>query len=129
MSQFAANELIERERARITKSAVSPRPIAWISTRGENGTDNLAPYSSYNYVSSNHPVVLFNSPNADHGGLKDSPRNALDTGEFAVNIVTQLQLEQMDATSGSFPAGESEFNSADTTINHIILYIINIVNR
>ncbi|MFC6989438.1 flavin reductase family protein [Haloplanus sp. GCM10025708] len=105
--------LTERERARIVKSAVSPRPIAWISTRSVDGVDNLAPYSSYNYVSSSEPVVLFNSPNEDHGGLKDTARNAVETGEFAVNVVTEELLERMDRTSASAPPGESEFDLAD----------------
>lgn len=111
MPEFDESELTERENARIVKSAVSPRPIAWISTVDERGADNLAPYSSYNYVSSARPVVLFNSPNAAHGGLKDTARNALDTGEFAVNVVTESNLERMDHTSESVSSGESEFDS------------------
>lgn len=111
MPEFDESELTDRENARIVKSAVTPRPIAWISTASQDGTDNLAPYSSYNYVSSAEPVVLFNSPNAAHGGLKDTAQNALDTGEFAVNVVTEPHLERMDHTSESVPAGESEFDA------------------
>ncbi|MFB6121932.1 MAG: flavin reductase family protein [Haloferacaceae archaeon] len=112
MAEYERTALTERERARIVKSAVSPRPIAWISTRSEDGVDNLAPYSSYNYVSSSEPVVLFNSPNEDHGGLKDTARNAVETGEFAVNVVTEDLLERMDHTSASAPPDESEFDLA-----------------
>lgn len=112
MTHSDVDDLTERERARIVKSAVSPRPIAWISTRGPNGADNLAPYSSYNYVSSKNPVVLFNSPNADHGGLKDTARNALDAGEFAVNVATEPTLEAVDATADSLSPGDSEFDAA-----------------
>lgn len=104
-----------RESARIIKSAVSPRPIAWVSTTGENGVDNLAPFSSYNYVSSKEPVVLFNSPNEANGGLKDTPQNAIDTGEFAVNVVTEDLMEEMDHTAESLPPEESEFDSAGLT--------------
>lgn len=111
MPEFDQSELTERENARIIKSAVTPRPIAWISTTSKDGTDNLAPYSSYNYVSSAEPVVLFNSPNSGHGGLKDTAQNALDTGEFAVNVVTEPHLERMDHTSKSVPSGESEFDA------------------
>lgn len=111
MPEYDIETLDERERARIVKSAVTPRPIAWISTVGEDGTANLAPYSSYNYVSSSEPVVLFNSPNADHGGLKDTARNATETGEFAVNVVTEAVAERMDRTSESLPPEESEFDA------------------
>lgn len=113
MPAYDVDTLSERERARIVKSAVSPRPIAWISTRGEDGSENLAPYSSYNYISSANPVVVFNSPNAAHGGLKDTARNALDTGEFAVNVTTEPLMQRMDATSEALPSGESEFEAAD----------------
>jgi flavin reductase (DIM6/NTAB) family NADH-FMN oxidoreductase RutF len=105
-------ELTPDERGRIVKCAVNPRPIAWVSTRGENGVDNLAPYSSYNYVSSSQPVVLFNSPNEGAGGLKDSARNAVERGEFAVNVVTEALAEAMDATSERLPPDESEFDRA-----------------
>ena len=112
MPEYDVDALDGRENGRIIKCAVTPRPIAWISTVDEEGADNLAPFSSYNYVSSSQPVVLFNTPNADHGGLKDTARNALETGEFAVNVVTEPLMEAMDTTSASLPPGESEFDLA-----------------
>lgn len=113
MQEFDAVERSPRDNARVVKSAVSPRPIAWISTRSEAGVDNLAPYSSYNYVSSENPVVLFNSPNEDHGGLKDTARNALEREAFAVNVVTEPLLVEMDSTSRRLPPEESEFDRFD----------------
>jgi flavin reductase (DIM6/NTAB) family NADH-FMN oxidoreductase RutF len=112
MQEFEVADRTARENARIVKSAVSPRPIAWISTRSEDGVDNLAPYSSYNYVSSDHPVVLFNSPNEANGGLKDTARNAVERGEFAVNVVTEPSLERMDHSSKRLPPERSEFELA-----------------
>jgi flavin reductase (DIM6/NTAB) family NADH-FMN oxidoreductase RutF len=110
MVEHDAASLTGRERARIIKSGVTPRPIAWVSSRSESGVDNLAPYSSYNYVSSSKPVVTFHSPNEAHGGLKDSARNAVDTGEFAVNVVTEPLMEAMDSTSAKLGPEESEFD-------------------
>lgn len=112
MHEFDSTELDGDENGRLVKCAVTPRPIAWISTTSEDGVDNLAPFSSYNYVSSNHPVVLFNTPNEDHGGLKDTARNVLATGEFAVNVVTEPLLEQMDHSSAPISSDESEFELA-----------------
>lgn len=112
MVEHEVAELTDRERARLVKSAVTPRPIAWVSSRNADGGDNLAPYSTYNYISSRNPVIHFSSPNADHGGLKDSARNAVDTGEFAVNTVTAEALEVMDHTSASEPPDSSEFDVA-----------------
>ncbi|MFC6824276.1 flavin reductase family protein [Halopelagius fulvigenes] len=112
MTEFDVADATPRENARLLKSAVTPRPIAWISTADEDGADNLAPFSSYNHVSSERPVVLFTSPNEDNGGLKDTAWNALETGEFAVNVVTEPLLERMDRTSERLPPGESEFDLA-----------------
>ncbi|WP_129113824.1 flavin reductase family protein [Halegenticoccus tardaugens] len=113
MEEFDVEELTLRENGRIIKSAVTPRPIAWVSTVSEDGVDNLAPYSSYNYVSSSHPVVLFNAQYRENGELKDSARNALNTGEFVVNVVTEQLARQMDQTSATLPPEESEFDFAE----------------
>lgn len=113
MPELDPDALDARENGRIVKSAVSPRPIAWVSTVDEGGNDNLAPYSSYNYVTSAPPVVVFNASTKDDGELKHSARNALDTGEFVVNVVTTPLADQMDRTSESVPREESEFDLAD----------------
>ena len=61
MNEFSANALDPDENKRFIQTAVTPRPIAWISTVDERGNENLAPFSSYNYVGSSQPVVVFNS--------------------------------------------------------------------
>jgi flavin reductase (DIM6/NTAB) family NADH-FMN oxidoreductase RutF len=113
MAEFDTVETGSRVHSRIMKSVVSPRPIAWISTVDDEGVDNLAPFSSYNYLGHSPPMVQFNSRNESAGELKDTARNALDTGEFAVNVVTESMLETMDHTSKDIPAEESEFDLAD----------------
>ncbi|MGQ4554956.1 flavin reductase [Halobellus sp. GM3] len=110
MKEHDPRELEEREIARIIKTAVTPRPIAWISTTSETDVDNLAPFSSYTYVGSSHPVVVFNTPTESAGGLKDTARNTLETEEFAVNVVTTATLEKMDTTAANLPRDESEFD-------------------
>lgn len=113
MVEIRADEISRDENNRLIHTAVTPRPIAWISTIDMDGNENLAPFSSYNYVGSSQPVVLFNSPNEASGRMKDTARNALETEEFAVNVVTEPFLEQMDDTSASLPPEESEFDFAD----------------
>lgn len=111
MRGFVVDEMEQGERARIVKSIVTPRPIAWISTVDEAGAENLAPFSAYNYVSSSPPVVLF-SASRRGDRWKDTAENALATGEFAVNVVTARLAERMDRTSASLEPGESEFEFA-----------------
>ncbi|MFT6451941.1 MAG: flavin reductase (DIM6/NTAB) family NADH-FMN oxidoreductase RutF [Halocynthiibacter sp.] len=93
---------------------VSPRPIAWISTRGKDGRENLAPYSFFNAVAYVPPQVMFAStsgkPDRDFG--KDTVANINETGEFCINIVEYAMRDAMNLTSGSWPADEDEFTLA-----------------
>ncbi|GAA4222966.1 flavin reductase family protein [Sagittula sp. NFXS13] len=93
---------------------VSPRPIGWISTRGSDGADNLAPYSFFNAVAYVPPQVMFSSTSAkpDRGDTKDSLAQIRDTGVFCVNIVEYAARDAMNATSAPFPAGTDEFIEA-----------------
>lgn len=81
---------------------VSPRPIAWISTRGADGSENLAPYSFFNAVSYTPPQVMFATTGKKHDrdGTKDTLSNIRDSGVFAVNIVEYAAREAMNLTSG-----------------------------
>ncbi|TCO72964.1 flavin reductase family protein [Rhodovulum euryhalinum] len=93
---------------------VTPRPIGWISTRGTDGTDNLAPYSFFNAVAYVPPQVMFASTSAkpDRDGTKDSVANIRDTGVFCVNIVEAAMKDAMNLTSGSWPREVDEFAHA-----------------
>ena len=90
---------------------VTPRPIGWISTRGADGTDNLAPYSFFNAVSYFPPQVMFASTGAkpDRDGTKDSVANIRDTGVFAVNIVSHDLRDAMNHSSGPWDKATDEF--------------------
>ncbi|SEV90604.1 NADH-FMN oxidoreductase RutF, flavin reductase (DIM6/NTAB) family [Cognatiyoonia koreensis] len=93
---------------------VTPRPIGWISTRGADGSDNLAPYSFFNAVAYEPPQVMFASTSAkpDRDGTKDSVANIRDTGVFAVNIVAFAMRDVMNRTSGPWPRDTDEFADA-----------------
>lgn len=99
---------------RTLAGAVVPRPIAWVSSVAADGGLNLAPYSFFNVVNVDPPVVMF-APSARPGrpeGLADSARNALETEEFVVNVVTEPFAEAMNATSATLAPGENEFEHA-----------------
>jgi len=89
---------------------VVPRPIGWISTISADGKDNVAPYSYFNAMGAHPPMVCFAST-----GVKDTCRNAEETGEFVWNIVTMDLVEKMNFTSTDFPSGESEFVWSELT--------------
>jgi flavin reductase (DIM6/NTAB) family NADH-FMN oxidoreductase RutF len=93
---------------------VSPRPIGWISTRGTDGSENLAPYSFFNAVAYVPPQVMFASTSAkdDRGDTKDSVANIRETGVFCVNIVEYAMREVMNVSSGPWPKEVDEFDRA-----------------
>lgn len=94
---------------------ITPRPIGWISTRGNDGQDNLAPYSFFNGVAYEPPQVMFSSTSAkdDRGDTKDSVANIRDTGEFCVNIVQYDMRDAMNASSGPWDKEVDEFAFAE----------------
>ncbi|WP_068113818.1 flavin reductase family protein [Tropicimonas marinistellae] len=93
---------------------VAPRPIAWISTRGTDGSENLAPYSFFNAVAYTPPQVMFATTGKKHDreGTKDTLANIRDTGVFAVNIVEFAKREVMNLTSGPWDKDVDEAEMA-----------------
>lgn len=94
---------------------IQPRPIAWASTLGRDGSINLAPFSFYNMVSANPPVVIFSPALNRIGDAKDTLRNIRETGEFVIATVTEDNAKKMNDTSTEFPYGVNEFQIAGLT--------------
>ena len=90
------------------KALVMPRPIGWITTLAPNGQVNLAPYSFFNAVSTNPPIVMFVSEVSGNPDIpvKDTAHNAESTGEFVCNLVTFALREQMNKTSAAVDEDE-----------------------
>lgn len=91
-------------------SIVGPRPIGWVSSRGANGSVNLAPYSFFNAFNYTPPIIGFSSV-----GEKDSLRNIRESGEFVWNLATRDLAEQVNLTSTPAPYGTDEFRVANLT--------------
>lgn len=92
---------------RLIVGCVVPRPVAWITTIDSNGRVNAAPFSSYNYVATDPPILAINV--ATRGGtMKDTARNIGETGEFVVNVATEATLDKMHATAAEYPPEISE---------------------
>jgi flavin reductase (DIM6/NTAB) family NADH-FMN oxidoreductase RutF len=89
------------------KAIIAPRPIGWISSIDASGAVNLAPYSFFNMVSDDPPMVMFSS-----NGWKDSVRNVSETGEFVANLAVRALAEAMNLTSVAVPPGVDEMDLA-----------------
>ena len=98
------------------KSCVAPRPIAWVSSIHPDGTVNLAPYSFFNALASDPPMVMisFNGYHA-HGGEKDTLHNIKACGEFVVNMVPLALKDAMNATTANVAHEVDEFELAGLT--------------
>ena len=96
---------------------VAPRPIALITSLSETGVLNAAPFSAYNYLCTDPPIVgigVTNRPD-DRFVPKDTARNIRRTGEFVVNVVTEDIAQQMNICATDFPAEMSEVEMAGFT--------------
>jgi flavin reductase (DIM6/NTAB) family NADH-FMN oxidoreductase RutF len=110
---FDISALGSQEKYRLLNGGVTPRPIAWISTRSKEGIDNLAPYSFFTVASCNPPVLLYTQVTQRSGIDKDTLKNLKATGECVINIVNTALLEKMNATSASINMDKSEFDHAN----------------
>lgn len=93
---------------------VIPRPIGWISTKDENGINNLAPFSFFNVVGEDPPHIMFSTVRTGNKN-KDTLNNVLVTKEFVVNLVTEDLVEQMNLTSNNVTSDVDEFELAKLT--------------
>lgn len=105
----------ERDNYKLLIGTIIPRPIAFVTTKSEQGIVNGAPFSYFNIVSSNPPMVsLAIQRPSDH--LKDTARNIYDNQEFVVHIVDGDNVEKVNETAASLPAEESEIELANLTL-------------
>ncbi|UVE19293.1 flavin reductase family protein [Pseudomonas sp. LS44] len=107
--QLDFNQLSPAEAYRWLASTVTPRPIAWVSTRSASGISNLAPFSFFQVISDTPPTVMVNISTRDDGALKDTLRNVQETGELVIQLVSAAHAQLMNASAAVLPHGISEF--------------------
>ena len=95
-------------------SLIVPRPIAWVSTISPEGGVNLAPFSYFNGITSQPPILMI-AVGARRGERKDTWRNIDQTREFVVNVVVPELVDAMVVTSGEYPPEVDEFHRAGVT--------------
>lgn len=96
-------------------STIVPRPIAWVTTRDLDGSVNAAPFSFFNCVSGDPPVVCFGIGGRAPGDAKDTGGNIRRTGEFVVNLVSHGLAEHMNVTAIEFGKEVDELAQAGLT--------------
>ena len=99
----------------IVASLVTPRPIALVTTLNPEGKINAAPFSFFNLLGGDPPIVGFAPGDRPDGTPKDTARNIRSTHEFVVNLVDEGIAEAMNRCAASLPYGESELDHAGLT--------------
>ena len=102
-------------RYKLLVALVTPRPIAFVSTRSAQGAENAAPFSFFNVMGEDPPIVVISMDRRGGGARKDSARNILETSQFVVNMVDEGILERMHRCSIDFPPEVSEFAESGLT--------------
>src|SRR5512137_607410 len=102
-------ELEQKTRYKLLIGLVYPRPIALVSTVNANGVLNAAPFSFFNVVADDPPLVTLGFSRRSDGTMKDTVKNIRRMGEFVVNLVDEGIANGMVAAGEALPETESEF--------------------
>lgn len=122
--ELSAENLTPLERYKILTGLVFPRPIGLVSTRSENGVNNCAPFSWFNAVCEDPPLLILSFAARVDSKMKHSLDNILRTEEFVVNLVDESIANGMHISAAEVPVAVSEFDQAGFTaapcrvINH-----------
>ena len=100
---FDMGQLAADIRYKILTATVTPRPIAWVTTRSRDGIANAAPFSFFNVLGHEPPTVVLGLLRHPEKGLKDTAENILATGEFVAHLVSRPLAEAMNVTCVDAP--------------------------
>ncbi|MBY5387099.1 flavin reductase family protein [Rhizobium leguminosarum] len=112
---FDFKQLTERERYKLMIGTVIPRPIALVTTVDENGRINAAPFSFFNCLSADPPILAIGVENNADMSFKDTGHNIRMTEVFTVNIVSFAIAEAMHVCGAKYPRGVDELKAAGLT--------------
>lgn len=99
----------------VFKSSTVPRPIGWLSSVSLDGVENIAPYSQWQNLTFDSPMVMFSANRYPDGRRKDTVINAESTGWFTYNMATYKLREHVNLSAMALEPGVSEFDHLDVT--------------
>ena len=113
---FDLETLAPRDCYKLLIGTVVPRPIAWVTTVDEQGVPNAAPYSFFNCLSSDPPILALGIENRQEQTFKDTAWNIRTTEAFTVNIVDRSNIDAMNITATAFGSQIDELEQAGLTM-------------
>ena len=115
MISLSPDNMSERENYKFLIGSIIPRPIAFVTTQSEAGVVNAAPFSYFNIVSANPPMISV-SVQRRNGMMKDTARNVVNRKEFVVHIVDQAIIRDVNETAAELEMDESEISRTKLTL-------------
>ncbi|MDQ0192366.1 flavin reductase family protein [Paenibacillus wynnii] len=103
------------ENYKLLIGSIVPRPIAFVTSIDEEGIVNAAPFSFFNIVNNDPPMIMFSCNRLPNGEMKGTSRNILGNKEFVVHIADEDNIEAINYTSINAPHGISEISLAGLT--------------
>jgi flavin reductase (DIM6/NTAB) family NADH-FMN oxidoreductase RutF len=115
---FDLTKTTARDTYNLLIGLVTPRPIALVTTKNLEGHLNAAPFSAYNYLGIDPPIVAIGVGNRPVPGVvgKDTARNIRNTREFVINVVNEEIADKMNICAVDFPPAISEMDEAGFTM-------------
>ena len=110
--QFDFETMAPVDRYKILVSTVVPRPIAWVTSLNHDGVPNAAPYSFFNVMGTDPPIVVVGVQSHSERRFKDTGHNILSSTEFVVHLVSEATAEAMNVTCIDAPPGVDELRLA-----------------
>jgi flavin reductase (DIM6/NTAB) family NADH-FMN oxidoreductase RutF len=107
--------ITEYQRYKLMASLIVPRPIALVTTLGADGTVNAAPFSMFNMLGEEPPIVMISVNRVADGTLKDTAVNIARTGEFVVHLSDEAIAAKMHRCGERLPPNVSELAEVGLT--------------
>ncbi len=115
MTEVDFEQIDSYPRYKLMASLIVPRPIALVTTIGANGVINAAPFSMFNMVGEDPPILMISINRLSDGQLKDTSANILHNGEFVVHMSDEAMAQKMHDCGHAFPADVSELAEVGLT--------------
>ncbi len=111
MTEVDFSQISAYQRYKLMASLIVPRPIALVTSLNAAGVVNAAPFSMFNMLGEDPPVVMLSINRLQDGQLKHTAANILSQREFVVHMTDEPLATQMHACGQAFPASVSELDA------------------
>jgi flavin reductase (DIM6/NTAB) family NADH-FMN oxidoreductase RutF len=115
MTEVDFAQISTYQRYKLMASLIVPRPIALVTTLGANGVVNAAPFSMFNMIGEDPPILMISINRLQDGRLKDTAANILQNGEFVVHMSDEPMAQKMHDCGATLPSDVSELSAVGLT--------------